>query len=712
MAIHNHQPVGNFSWVFDQAYSAAYLPMLEAIERHPGLHFSLHYSGPLVDWLLKAHPDFIERLSAIARSGQVELMSSGYYEPVLPSIPDTDKLGQIRKMNDAIERMCGTAPTGLWLTERVWEPHLPGALVQSGIKWTVVDDTHFKWVGIDDKDMFGYYITEEGRHPVKVFPISKYLRYSIPWKPVEEVVAYFRAEADASGSRVAVLGDDGEKFGIWPGTSKLCWKDKWVDRFFDALEQNGEWLKTLTLGECARSLGPVGRIYLPCASYDEMTEWALPWAKAGQYASLKRTLEGQHRADILQFMRGSFWRQFLVKYPEANRLHKKMLRVHYKVHRASTLGHGGDVGTDELWQAQCNEPYWHGVFGGVYLADLRATAYRHLIQAENKADQAVLAASGAGATKQPARFQVESSDIDVDGRDEFLVDSSNFSVYLSPAEGGSIFELDLRQKDFNLLSTLARRPEAYHEGLKHAAAPQQPPAAGATVASIHDRIAVKDEGIAEMLSYDRYPRSGFIDHFLDAGTTLQDFVRCSYRERGDFAAGAYTVAAREQDNRLQIRLSREGLVRQGDDALGVLVEKQFIVDDPGQRISVNYRLTNRSKLPLDCLYACECNFNLLGGGHNEWAYYEVPGVDLEDAHLDSRGELDGVSEIKLGNRALNIEIGLDIRPAVRLWRFPVETVSNSESGVEGLYQASCVVLLKPLRLAAGQSDSLEIVLST
>ena len=51
LAIHNHQPVGNFGWVFADVFGQAYLPMLEALERHPGVQLSLHYSGPLLEWL-------------------------------------------------------------------------------------------------------------------------------------------------------------------------------------------------------------------------------------------------------------------------------------------------------------------------------------------------------------------------------------------------------------------------------------------------------------------------------------------------------------------------------------------------------------------------------------------------------------------------------------------------------------------------------------
>ena len=42
LLLHNHQPVGNFPWVFQQVYEEAYFPMLAALERHPGVRLSLH----------------------------------------------------------------------------------------------------------------------------------------------------------------------------------------------------------------------------------------------------------------------------------------------------------------------------------------------------------------------------------------------------------------------------------------------------------------------------------------------------------------------------------------------------------------------------------------------------------------------------------------------------------------------------------------------
>jgi len=52
----------------------------------------------------------------------------------------------------------------------------------------------------------------------------------------------------------------------------------------------------------------------------------------------------------------------------------------------------------------------------------------------------------------------------------------------------------------------------------------------------------------------------------------------------------------------------------------------------------------------------------------------------------------------------------DEPPAGRNW-YPVETVSNSESGFERVYQGSCLTFRWPLQLAVGERATFEVRLS-
>ena len=140
---HNHQPVGNFDFVFEKAYQRAYLPFLEAMERHPKIHWNLHTTGVLWEWLDDHHPDYVDRIAWQVESGRLEILTGGYYEPILPTLPGADKNGQIQKLSDYLQQRFRTQPRGCWLAERVWEPHLAKVLHSNGINFTLLDDAHF-----------------------------------------------------------------------------------------------------------------------------------------------------------------------------------------------------------------------------------------------------------------------------------------------------------------------------------------------------------------------------------------------------------------------------------------------------------------------------------------------------------------------------------------------------------------------------------------
>lgn len=696
LAIHNHQPLGNFPWVFEDAFQHAYQPLIEALERHPMINVSLHYSGCLIDWLKQNHPDFFVLLKKLIARGQVEMMSGGYYEPILSAIPDADKLGQIDKLSEFIIKEFDTRPSGMWLAERVWEPYLTRILAEAGIIWTLVDDTAFKMVGLSDAELSGYFITEEQGNYIKVYPISKYLRYSIPWHDVDRVIDYLGQEASEEENKIIILGDDGEKFGIWPGTYKHCWEKHWIEDFFKAVENSADWLHTIRLGDHAAKHEPAGRIYLPCASYDEMLEWSLPAEKSWAYSELKRSLVDAGNTEITQFLYCGFWRNFLIKYPEINRMHKKMLRVHDKVYRAKSVSKA-DCGMDDLWKSQCNCPYWHGVFGGVYLSDIRATAYANLIKAETKADS-VLQSYAAGVGWQQ-------TDFDGDGMQEMLIEGCHFNFYLSPSEGGTAFEWDLRRQGYNLLGTLPRRREGYHQALIEHGIQQENCKAEQKISSIHDAIRIKNKDFARYLVYDNLPRHSMLDHFLKTATTLEEFQRNEFTELGRFAVSPYKVKTRPNGHNMHVNMQCFNKLDAGSKMVEFSVEKSFTIFDMEERISIDYQFVNLGEVAIESIFGNEWNINLLGGGHNDGAYYRLSDRMLDDTHLDSSGQLDNVQQLSMGNIQLGIEIELTLERPLSVWRFPVESLSNSEGGVERMYQCSCLVILLPLYLEAGEKKS-------
>src|SRR5262245_27422263 len=273
LIVHDHQPVGNFDSIFRQAHDDAYAPFLDFLEHHPGFRIALHSSGPLLQWLAIHEARYLSRLRARVDAGQIELWGGAFFEPILPVIPERDRRGQIRAMADWLELELGQRPRGLWLPERVWEPGLPSSLATAGVEYTAVDDTHFVASGLERDRLWGYYLTEDQGEKVAVFPIHRELRYLIPFGKPEATVELLARVASEGPDRIAVLGDDGEKFGVWPGTHKLCYEEHWLERFATALEAQ-PWIQIRTPAEAVAHHPPLGLAYLPTASYQEMQEWA------------------------------------------------------------------------------------------------------------------------------------------------------------------------------------------------------------------------------------------------------------------------------------------------------------------------------------------------------------------------------------------------------------------------------------------------------
>ena len=134
LCIHNHQPVGNFDSVMEEASRRAYLPFLETLSRFPGIKATIHYSGYLLRWLAENSPEIIRILKGMISRGQVEILGGGMYEPILALLPERDRQGQLRAMAESVRGCFGVRPEGIWLAERVWEPDLAASLGAAGAR--------------------------------------------------------------------------------------------------------------------------------------------------------------------------------------------------------------------------------------------------------------------------------------------------------------------------------------------------------------------------------------------------------------------------------------------------------------------------------------------------------------------------------------------------------------------------------------------------
>ena len=599
--------------------------------------------------------------------------------------------------------IAGRRPPGAWLAERVWEPDLPTSLATAGYQWTILDDQHFRAASIPEANLWGAYTTEDQGHLLTVFGTEQGLRYRIPFGGVEDVIGYLRDHATEAGDRVGMMGDDGEKFGAWPTTFEHCWGERrWVERFFVALEENAAWLTTVTPSQWLEREPPIGRVYVPTSSYAEMGEWALPPEETLVFSPLLHRAVAE-RLPEARWLRGGFWRTFQVKYREINDLHKQMLRTSVKV-AAMPMGVARERAIDHLHRGQSNDCYWHGLFGGIYISHMRLATYEHLIAAEDAADHALGASTGAAM-----------QDLDLDGLPEVLLSDEGQVVAVKPGEGGGIGGWDIRAARHAMAASLRRRPEAYHETLRrHEAAEEEASRAGdegtgadaadggsaadtgdGAPASIHDLVMVKEAGLSKLLVYDDHElRSGLI-RFLAPDTTPEAFASAGATELGDLRDGTFAVDHLAPG---QVSLSREGRVA----GQPVAVSKSFrlLGDRLAPELVIDLELHHRGSAPIDARLGVELSLHLLGGGGNPSAWYDVGGA--RSAH-DGTEQAAAVDAIGYGNDWVGVAVRATPEPPADAWWSPIETVSNSESGFERVYQGSSLLLSWPVRLEPGET---------
>jgi len=663
--------------------------MVDALERHPNVRLSLHYTGPLLDWLLAERADTVHRLHALVEREQVEILGGAYYEPVLAALPERDRVGQLRRMADAVETTFGRRPRGAWLAERVWEPDLPTSLVAAGYAWTILDDAHFRAATIPEEELWGPYTTEDQGQRIDVFGTEQGLRYRIPFRDVEDVIAYLRSHATDAGERLGVMGDDGEKFGGWPTTWEHCWGERrWVERFFTALEENADWLTTTTPSGWLVDHAPIGRVYIPTGSYVEMGGWALPADEGAEFETVLHGAQEEHLPEA-RWLRGASWRNFQVKYREVNDLHKRMLAVSQLVDAMPPGAAKGEALT-HLYQGQSNDVYWHGLFGGIYISHMRLATWEHVIAAEDIAE---------GAAR--SRVSSERRDTDMDGVDEVRLADEGQVVVIDLAEGVGIGSWDIRPVRHALAAVMRRRPEAYHQKLR-AMANKDARGGDASDApvSIHDTVRTKEPGLADLLVYDAYERRSGLIRVLPTATSATAWATAKASDLGDLVDGAFDIEVLEAGHLA---------ARRDTEIAGAHIRATKTVEIGGDRdaptLTLTVDLEHIGGPDVEARFGIEWALTMLGGGGNPAAWWDVGGT--RTAH-DGAGSADRIDTIAQGNDYIGISVTTSTTDADAWWA-PIETVSNSEDGFERVYQGSALLLSWPVLLRARDRWSRTIV---
>lgn len=643
LGLHSHQPIDNFDAVVYEAIEKSYKPFFETVKDDEWFKFSLHISGWLFEFIKEHDKELFSLIKSCHEKGMIEFFSGGFYEPILAAIPKRDRLLQVKKMNRFLFNNFGVKPRGLWLTERVWSESIVESLCEQGIEYILTDDYHFVAAGYNEDKLKGYYYTEEGGDRLGVFPISKKLRYLMPFKKASSAIA--ELESEAMTDKAAIIFDDGEKFGLWPNTYEWVYEKGWLREFLDSLKAS-EKIKAMHYGEYFDSEKALGLAYLPEVSYYEMGEWSLNADDAELIEHVKHHAAGgfgSSNAD--KFVKGGIWKNFLVKYEESNRIHKKTLRLSELAKKI-----GSEQFDEMLLKTEANDALWHGVFGGVYLPNLRDNCYKHIIECEKRL----------GLSKS-----VEISDENFDGYMEARLKNDSFYTVFEEKNGGQMTDFSSFGGLFNYQNTLTRRKEAYHSKFfENKGAPKEATDEG--IDTIHDITVEGAEVLKENLFYDWYQKNSFIEHISDDSFDLHSFFACSFREYGDFANQPFKLATEDKKS---VGFERDGGIYIFGDKHNAKITKTFKITDEALKFDIVL------KTDFDASFVFAEEFNLHFCDYEELL---VNGEKLSNGKLS----FESIFHLKFEDTVNQKEILFELETPFSAFVVPTITVSQNERGAE------------------------------
>ncbi|MFW9895651.1 MAG: alpha-amylase/4-alpha-glucanotransferase domain-containing protein [Candidatus Thorarchaeota archaeon] len=259
-----------------------------------------------------------------------------------------------------------------------------------------------------------------------------------------------------------------------------------------------------------------------------------------------------------------------------------------------------------------------------------------------------------------------------DSKTELIIESDIYNIYINPNDGGTIFELDYKPKSYNLLNTLTRWPEAYHESKKL---------------------------ISEEVLVDRFRRSMLRLKFIHEDVSLEQLQSDTYYEFGDFVDGEFRVTSSEKEGKIAIlEMEKIGSVKdtKSNNRNPVRITKDIYIEDNEIeiRVRVNFEeiLGNEEMLNriINSLYiAVDLPFFFNGDTNKfQWESNQEELKNNEIFNLLEPSE-HTCTQFKVYDESYDLRVEVDIMydfNSIKVVKFPIIAYAYTEEGYKEIYQ--------------------------
>lgn len=650
---HGHMPFGTTDEDMERVYRSRYKPFIASLYRYPSVPVVLHYSGVLLAWLERKHPEFFMLLEELINRKQIEIVGGGFYEPMMPLIPLADRLGQIEMLTTFVRKHFGKRPRGCWLPGLMWEQPLAATLQTSGMDYTFLDSRQFLQAGLSGDYIERPCITEDQGKTVAVFPLSVRFSALLSQRDIAEFLRLSSGGAADGGDRIlSVLAD-----GLFSGDAdeEIAASEASFCALLSALSSGETSVELTTPLRLLKTLRIGSKAYFPSSADADVMYWAMDDGRRRAFDELRALGSDEKSSDAESFFSGAFPRQFLVRYPEANGIYSKMIYIHILINQLRGDKYRKRAAREELWKAQGCDSFWHVKEGGIYRNSLRKSVYAALIDAEK-------------ITREKGVFipSVLPVDFDLDGEKEYLFQGTELNAYISTL-GGAAFELDYLPKAWNYLDTFARRKEPYVE---------------------------------EELILDDRPRRAFSERLLHPQIALKDAVSNCFPYSRDCGQERYEETAVDRVHQ-ELTLTK-AQATEGPYASIDIIKKYILKKNT---LTVVYTLANKGVEPTRFNFATEIDFSF--AGETEDLHRVGSGTpNGTNASALSISEYRGIEEFFLEDRKNAVPVSITSNAPYDMWIFPVRTMCRVDDTIGERYQSTCCMPIRPLILAP--SEEIEI----
>ena len=405
-----HLPSGAGEAEFESLYNNEIKPLVSALDKFHSINLTFHYSGVVLYWIERRHPELFMLLDELLSRKQIEFLGGGFYNPMLPLLPPADRIGQIEMLTTYLRKHFGRRPQGCWLPASAWEQNLVGALNSCGMSFTFLEDEQFLQAGVKPSEGGIYFpcVTEDQGKLLTVFPVARALGREL--RQGKTLVELFEKLSQDSSCPVLVIP-------VGRDASSQDEKQIPFEKIFEDLSNAGAETEFSSPSRVLKNLRSLKKVYFPGV-----------WTQ---------DQPGKNRIHP---------RQFIADHSEAGNIYAKMIHVHTLINNQlrgdKTRKH---TALEELWKAQDSGIFRLGSAQapGLCHSPVRKAAYKALLEAEK-------------ITREKKKFTPSLSvyDFNLDGEGEYIFQDDKLNCCVK-SYGADIFELDYLPAAWNYLDTLS-----------------------------------------------------------------------------------------------------------------------------------------------------------------------------------------------------------------------------------------------------------------